>query len=203
MYYFLTDCTNPSIGDDIDELMSGSLELDKAEFITYAEDLGFFEEILENFGYKKWSELAEKTARDLFTDDWGVSCHMGRFQGIPSLFFRHSGIENIFIPSSQANNFLQDRDNAHRTEEISDITEEYYDQISTADLFKGNIDRIFPEIEDRLIEYNIPLVSLAVDLAIYDEDLLKLLREKESVYMAGYEFNIDTPKIKKRKKLTL
>lgn len=189
MYSFLTSCVNASNGDDINEMAAISSDIDSVEFIKLAENLGFKELMLEDLGYNEWSKNEDKSAEDLFLNDWGINLSESRFQGIPALYVRHSGIEHIYVPNSEMNKYLYtEEESEERRDLIEELSEKYedlfYDGFKNKNLEK-DVDLFIDENKQKLVDFNIPLTTLAIEFSINvsNDKFISFLKNKELSYL--------------------
>ena len=190
MYSFLTSCVNASNGDDINEMASLAHDVEPNEFIQLANELGFKESMLEDLGYNKWSQNEDKTPEELFLNDWGINVCESRFQGIPTLYVRHSGIEHIYVPNRDMNKYLStEEESEERRDLIDEISEEYedlfYDGLKNENI-ENDIESFILKNKEKLIEFNIPLTSLAIEFSINmgNEKFISFLQNKEAEYLS-------------------
>jgi hypothetical protein len=188
MYSFLTSCVSVPNGDDINEMANIAVDIEPEDFLKLAEDLDFKETMLEELGYNKWASGNETTPEELFINDFGISLCESRFQGIPALYVRHSGIENIYIPNTEFNKYLPTEEESEERYDVIDKLSEDYENIFHYGLknenFVEDINNFIKDNKETLNKYNIPLTSLSAEFSNFDTDFLSALRIKEQDYMS-------------------
>ena len=188
MYSFLTSCVSVPNGDDINEMANIATDIDANDFLVLAEEHGFKDSMLEDLGYVKWASDNKETPEELFINDFGINLCESRFQGIPTLYVRHSGIENIYIPNTEFNKALNDEEESiERTDVIDDISDKYedlfYNGMNNKNL-TNELNEFVEKNQDILEKFNIPLTSLSAAFGKYDPEFLSVLRNKEQEYLA-------------------
>lgn len=129
-FRFLTTCedshTVGEYGEDIDEMASDvhCVDIDSEDFLSKYRDQLNVSELL--------STLNQETEKS-FVDDWGLSCHKSRFQGLDCLFVRFSKIEHIFIQSADFGKVLNGEDAQARRDIISDLEDSLDDRADWQD----------------------------------------------------------------------
>jgi hypothetical protein len=187
MYSFLTSCVSVANGDDINEMAAIATDINAEEFLEIANDYGFKEIMLEDLGYNDWADKVVGEAENLFINDFGINMAESRFQGIPALYVRHSGIEHIYIPNNEFNKYRSDEESSdERRDFIDDISDKYDDLfhngLKNKNLF-NDLNAFINDNKEQLIEFNTPLTTLAYELSNYDEKFISILREKEQEYL--------------------
>jgi len=187
MYSFLTSCVNVSNGDDINDMSSIAVDIPAEEFLKLAEDFGFKDSLLEDLGYNSWANDADKSAEDLFCNDFGINTCESRFQGISTLYVRHSGIEHIYIPNTEFKKYLHEEEDSVARKDIIESLCENYEDLFFYGLKNDNViqdlDNFISKNESILIQHNIPLTTMATEFSNYNSSFLDLLRDKEEEYL--------------------
>ena len=115
-YVFHTTCEDSYCvgdhGEDINEMTSSPhmVDIDSESFINQlAKTVGIQDQLLDMFNLDNTEE---------FASDWGISVHKSHFQGLDSLYVRHSGIEHIFVREDQTSSILRGEEAESRRDTI-------------------------------------------------------------------------------------
>ncbi len=187
MYSFLTTCVSVPNGDDINYMAEMADDIDPEDFLKLAEEYDFKEWILENLGYNDWSTKVEDSPEKLLLNDFGVSFSVSRFQGIPALYVRHSGIENIFIPNSSFNSYLPTcEESEERNDLMDDLSDKYEDLFhdGTSNVnYKKDMESFISDNLNVLEDNNLSLVTMHLMFNKRDENFISYLKEKENEFL--------------------
>ncbi|MND11598.1 hypothetical protein D3C87_351320 [compost metagenome] len=168
-FCFVTSCVEAD-GDDINEMKEMAKDISSHSFIyNLAKKEGIDEELTDMLGYKEWAnnDGGKKSAKKLFVDDWGLSCHSSMYQGIPCFYVVHSAIEYVYIDEKDCGKVLQGediRDRQHQLSVLKDEADEVLDAINkTLPQNKKILADFVNEHRDTLLTNRIPVQGLICD----------------------------------------
>ena len=159
---FLTDCVS-STEARISELVDLETEISAHSFIHRIAKRGSVDsDVLERLGYATWGQNCGRSPKQLFAEDFGISCHQSWYLGFPAYYVRWSAIEHVYVRADQLSAIqAMERDEQTRQKRIDEL-EDAWDALATSARllevpFQKAARKFAEKHREELLEWRIPI----------------------------------------------